>query len=94
MIVLTCGYVIVMYDVGENRVNKVYRICKKYLYHFQNSIFRGEITTSLLVKLKAELMNVIDVHEDFICIFECTHANVFEECVLGVKDENGESLLL
>ena len=32
------NYVFVFYDVGEKRVNKVFKICKKYLSHFQKSV--------------------------------------------------------
>ncbi len=67
---MNVSYVIVMYDVAEGRVNKVFRICKKYLFHYQNSIFRGEITPSKLVKLRNELLSVIDEQEDFVCFFE------------------------
>lgn len=46
------NYVIVCYDVGEKRVNKVFKICKKYLSHYQLSVFRGSITPSKLILLK------------------------------------------
>jgi len=44
------GYVFVFYDVGEKRVGKVFKICKKYLQHHQLSVFRGEITPSKLMR--------------------------------------------
>lgn len=91
---MNVAYVIVMYDVAEGRVNKVFRICKKYLFHYQNSIFRGEITPSKLVKLRNELLSVIDEQEDFVCFLKCKNAYVFDEEVIGKSDENGESLLL
>lgn len=52
-------YVYVFYDIKEERLNKVFKICKKYLNHYQNSIFRGEINPSDLIKLKDELNKVI-----------------------------------
>lgn len=40
------NYVILMYDIGEKKVGKVFKICKKYLVCFQKSVFRGKITPS------------------------------------------------
>ena len=64
---ISYNYAFVFYDVNEKRVQKVFKICKKYLSHFQFSVFRGEITPSKLVELKTELNRVIDKNEDFIC---------------------------
>ncbi|MFR6330931.1 MAG: CRISPR-associated endonuclease Cas2 [Eisenbergiella sp.] len=46
---LTYNYAFVFYDVNEKRVQKVFKNCKKYLSHFQFSVFRGEITPSCLL---------------------------------------------
>ena len=63
---ISYNYAFVFYDVNEKRVQKVFKICKKYLSHFQFSVFRGEITPSKLIELKTELNRVIDKNEDFI----------------------------
>ena len=89
------NYVIVCYDVGEKRVNKVFKICKKYLSHYHLSIFRGPITPSKLILLKKELKKVIDLEEDFISIIKLQSENVFEEELLGmVKEENADNLII
>ena len=56
---LNYNYAFVFYDVGEKRVQKVFKVCKKYLNHFQKSVFRGEMTPSKLILLKGELKKVI-----------------------------------
>lgn len=92
---LNYNYAFVFYDVNEKRVQKVFKICKKYLSHYQNSVFRGEMTPSKLIRLKNDLRAVICEEEDFICIIKLMNDNVFGEEVLGQKDrENGESLIL
>ncbi len=92
---LNYNYAFVFYDVNEKRVQKVFKICKKYLSHYQNSVFRGEITPSKLIGLKTDLKQVIQEDEDFICIIKLFNENVFGEEVLGKKDkENGEQLIL
>ena len=89
------NYAFVFYDVGEKRVQKVFKVCKKYLSHFQKSVFRGETTPSKLIMLRKDLKNVIDEQEDFICIIKLMNDNVFGEEVLGTGEvENGESLIL
>lgn len=67
---LNYNYAFVFYDVNEKRVQKVFKICKKYLSHYQNSVFRGEITPSKLIGLKMDLKKVIQEDEDFICIIK------------------------
>lgn len=62
------NYAFLFYDVNEKRVQKVFKICKKYLSHFQFSVFRGEITPSKLIELRTELKRVINEDEDFVCI--------------------------
>ena len=67
---LNYNYAFLFYDVGEKRVQKVFKICKKYLSHFQKSVFRGEMTPSKFIQLRKELNKVIDKNEDFVCIIK------------------------
>ena len=48
-------FIIVVYDICEDRVVRILKICRKYLNWVQNSVFEGEITKANFVKLKAEL---------------------------------------
>lgn len=81
--------------MNEKRVQKVFKICKKYLNHFQNSVFRGDITPSSLMKLKMELKRVINEDEDFVCIIKVMNSNIFGEDILGKKGvTEGESLII
>lgn len=89
------NYAFLFYDVNEKRVQKVFKICKKYLSHFQRSVFRGEITPSKLMLLKKELKKIIDDEEDFVCIIKLMNDNVFGEEILGNSEiENGETLII
>ena len=64
------NYVFLFYDVKENRVNKVFKKCKKYLNHWQKSVFRGEISPSEIIELENELNKIIDKNEDFVSIIK------------------------
>ena len=84
------NYAFLFYDVNERRVQKVFKVCKKYLSHFQYSVFRGDITPSKLIRLENDLKKVINEQEDFVCIIKLKNDNVF-----GVgKRETGEQLIL
>ncbi len=73
----------------------LFKVCKKYLSYFQKSVFRGEMSPSKLIKLKAKLEKVIDKRVDFICIIKLMNDGVFGEEVLeNGKMGNGESLIL
>ena len=68
---LNYNYAFLFYDVGEKRVQKVFKVCKKYLTHFQKSVFRGEMTPSKFIELRRELNKVINKDEDFVCNMRC-----------------------
>jgi CRISPR-associated protein Cas2 len=87
------NYAFVFYDVNEKRVNKIFKICKKYFHHHQNSVFRGSITPSKLIKLKSEL-NKIVADKDFVTIIKLINDSCFEEETLGINDKNTENLIL
>jgi CRISPR-associated protein Cas2 len=89
------NYVFLMYDIadeeseaGKRRVNKVFKVCKKYLSHHQKSVFRGEITPSKLIKLKNELKKVIDEELDFISIIKLKNKESFLEDTIGKKEND------
>lgn len=89
------NYAFLFYDVGEKRVQKVFKICKKYLSHYQKSVFRGDMTPSKFIKLKNELKGVINYEEDFICIIKLMNSDVFGEEVIGnAVHDTGEDLMI
>ena len=68
-------YVVLVYDIsgegnGQKVLGKVFKTCKKYLTHIQNSVFEGEITAGQIVKLNAELNKLIRKDLDSMIIFK------------------------
>jgi CRISPR-associated protein Cas2 len=80
-------YLIVTYDINEERVNKVRKILRRYLNWVQNSVFEGEITEAKLEKCKMELSFVIDKDEDSIYFYLIENKNNINKSTLGI-DKN------
>lgn len=91
---LSYNYAFVFYDVGEKRVQKVFKICKKYFKHHQKSVFRGHITPSNQIALKNELKKVVKPKEDFITIIKFLSDSSFEEETIGTAAQDVESLFI
>lgn len=91
---LNYNYAFVFYDVGEKRVNKVFKVCKKYFSHHQNSVFRGNVTPSKLIKLRNELEKIIKKDEDFISIIKFMSRASFEEETLGKGKAPADSIFI
>ena len=77
-------FVIVAYDIGQKRVGKVMKVCRKYLTHMQKSVFEGRITEAKLERLKRELDKVIDVQEDAVCIYRMDILTFLRKEQIGV----------
>lgn len=88
------NYAFLFYDIGEKRVHKVFKICKKYFKHHQKSVFRGNITPANLIKLKNELKKAIDEDKDFVTIIKILNRYAFDEETLGKDIKQSESLIL
>ena len=80
-------YLIVTYDISEERVNKVRKILKKYFMWVQNSVFEGEISEGKLFKCKLELEKVIDKEVDSIYFYSLENRLNYRKTVLGVEKE-------
>ena len=67
-------YIILVYDIrvdekGQKILNKVFKVCKRYLCHIQSSVFEGELSESQLFKLKTELSKYLRKNKDSCIIF-------------------------
>ncbi len=86
-------YYILVYDVGEKRVGKALKICRKYLHHIQNSVFEGELTPGTCDKLKAELTKLIDPDTDSVIIFSFTAKKWLKKEILGQEKRSPDNFL-
>ena len=76
-------YVILVYDVGEKRVGKMLRLCRKYLNWIQNSVFEGEISEVKLKELNINIKNIIIEETDSIIIFKNNDKKWLDKQIIG-----------
>ena len=86
-------FVILVYDVGVKRVQKVLKTARKYLYWVQNSVLEGEISDANFVKLKAELSRKIDEEEDSIIFYLFRTTRYSDKQMMGIK-KGGQDLFI
>ena len=82
-----------MSEKGKNRVAKVFKICKKYLHHIQNSVFEGEVTKGQIEALKYELKKFIRDDKDSMIIFEHSSNKWMNKEFLGKKEDKTSNML-
>jgi len=82
-----------VYDIKEERVNKVLKIGRKYLTWIQNSVLEGEITRAKFFKLKSELKKVIDKDEDSIVFYIFRTKNYTSRETMGVEKGGEENII-
>ncbi len=78
-------YVIIVYDINVDRVNKVKAFLRQYLFWIQNSVFEGEVSESEFKLIYNGLMKIIDENVDSIIIYKLRMAELLNREVLGIE---------
>lgn len=91
-------YIVLVYDVslennGAKRWRSVFKICKRYLSHIQNSVFEGEISKVQLTQLKNELAPYIDKELDSVIILKSRQEKWLEKEFWGKEDNLTDFML-
>jgi len=61
--------VIVVYDIGVERLNRVRIFLKQYLNWVQNSVLEGELTKAEYYKVQSHLKTIIDEDVDSVFFY-------------------------
>ena len=85
-------YCILVYDIGEKRVNKMLKLCRRYLHWIQNSVFEGELTAVQLKKLKSEAKGIME-ESDSLIIFKSKDARWLDKEVVGEEKNKLDNFL-
>jgi CRISPR-associated protein Cas2 len=86
-------YVILVYDIGEKRVGKMLKLCRKYVNWIQNSVFEGELTEVQLKHLKSEASEIMNKEKDSLIIFKTRQEKWLEKDVVGLDKNDIDNFL-
>ncbi|MBP2044959.1 CRISPR-associated endonuclease Cas2 [Methanobacterium aggregans] len=78
-------YVIIVYDINVDRVNKVKSFLRTHLHWIQNSVFEGEVTKSEFEEIKDGLKDIINKDEDSVILYTMRSEKALKRKVLGVE---------
>lgn len=76
-------YVILVYDIGEKRVAKMLKLCRRYLNWIQNSVFEGEISEVKLKELILSAKKIMKLEEDSLIIFSSRTEKFLDKQIIG-----------
>lgn len=78
-------YVILVYDIGEERVGKACKFCRRYLNWVQNSVFEGELTDARFARMQSGIKSIIEDDEDSVLIYVLRDQKLINKQVMGVE---------
>ncbi len=86
-------YVIIVYDVAQERVSKVCQFLRRYLNWVQNSVFEGEITEGQLRAIKIGIGKIMDKEKDSILIYRVESKKWLNKEVVGIEKREVTNIL-
>ena len=86
-------YVILVYDIGEKRVGKMLKLCRRYLSWIQNSVLEGNLSRAQLRELKMQIDDIIDKDEDSVILFSSRMEYSMDKEILGKERMSVDNFL-
>ena len=86
-------YVILVYDIGEKRVGKMLKLCRRYLNWIQNSVFEGEISEVKLKELIIFAKEIMDEKVDSLIIFKGRERKWLKKQIVGKEKSSVDKFL-
>ena len=84
---------ILVYDFGEKRVNKMLKLCRKYLNWIQNSVFEGEISEVRLKELLMSCDKFMNKGEDSVIVFSGPSQISLNKQIIGKERSSIDNFL-
>ena len=78
-------YAILVYDIGEKRVGKMLKLCRRYLNWIQNSVFEGEITDVKMKELTHKMKEIMDEKVDSVIVFTSRDEVWLKKRIIGLE---------
>ena len=86
-------YLILVYDMKQQRVGRMLKLCRRYLHWIQNSVFEGEISEAKLAELLVKARTIMNEDEDSIILFKSRTQQWLEKQVVGRERSSLDTIL-
>ncbi|MBI9072349.1 MAG: CRISPR-associated endonuclease Cas2 [Melioribacteraceae bacterium] len=79
-------FYIVTYDIKEpKRLPRALKICRKYLFWVQKSVFEGELTAVQFRDFSAEIKSIINKNEDAVLVYSIRMPELLKKNTIGLE---------
>jgi len=78
-------YVIIVYDVGVERVAKICQYLRRSMDWVQNSVFEGELTDAEYKRIQHDLKGLIEAEDDSVRLYTFRTKEQVNVEILGVE---------
>lgn len=77
-------YIVLVYDVEQDRVGRVCKYLRQSLNWVQNSVFEGELTRAQLTKVRNGLTKILNEEKDAVIIYTMRDVKWMQRETIGV----------
>ena len=71
----------------------LFKICKKYLTHIQNSVFEGNLSKANSIAMKKELAQYVRKDKDSVIMFHTRDERWLNKDFLGIEEDKTSNFL-
>lgn len=86
-------YIVIVYDINVERVDKVRIFLKQYLNWMQNSVLEGELTPGKLKEVEKGLQEIMHEDEDSVIIYSVRDERLLNKKFIGEPKAEPKTIL-
>jgi len=86
-------YIVLVYDIEQERVGRACKYLRQYLNWVQNSVFEGELTPAQMEKVKSGLTGIINLKRDAVIIYKMRDVKWMDRETMGVDKNPAKNIL-
>ena len=86
-------YVVMVYDIEQERVGRVCKYLRRHLRWVQNSVFEGELTKAQLTRVKNGLLKILNEKKDSVIIYVMRDAKWMDRETMGIEKSPTTNIL-
>ena len=84
---------LIVYDIGVERINGVRQFLRQYLTWIQNSAFEGELSEGRIERVKVGVKRLIKKDEDSVIIFTASSKKWLQKEIIGIEKAEVSTIL-